>query len=574
MSDTVQQLITACQWDTVRFLFISGNVFDPLIYYSHLLPLIVSLSLGIFLYIKSKDQLAPKVLLATILFLAMWLLGDLIVWATDQPNMTMFAWSIVNMTEPIVYAGTLYFLYVFIDQKDINFKKKLIIALLLLPTIVLSFTHFGLTAYNLTTCDRDAVEGPLATYGYIIEGLFVLWGLGMVIKRFIKNKSPVTRRQIALISIGSLGFLTTFAFGNIIGTWFSNLNVLGSDYSWSIGQYGIFGVPLFIAFLAYILVAYKSFNTKVFGGQILVGGLVIIISSEFFFVKTLANTILTAITLIVSLIFGLLLIRSIKKEIQTREHIEKLAKELQKANTRLKELDQQKTEFISLATHQIRGPLGSIKGYTSMLLEGDFGDLPVTAKNSLNTIMKSAAALVILVNDYLDVSRIEQGRMTFDFSDFDLKDLVKTVVNEYKPTAEEKKLTMTFECDETKSYLINADMGKIKQVIGNLLDNSVKYTPTGSIHVSIAHEKKNDGTNSGKLLIAIKDTGVGIRPEVMPNLFAKFSRAPDASKTNIMGTGLGLFVARKMIEAHKGRVWAESKGQDKGSEMYIELMGK
>ena len=209
-----------------------------------------------------------------------------------------------------------------------------------------------------------------------------------------------------------------------------------------------------------------------------------------------------------------------------------------------------------------------------MLLEGDFGDLPVTAKNSLNTIMKSAAALVILVNDYLDVSRIEQGRMTFDFSDFDLKDLVKTVVNEYKPTAEEKKLTMTFECDETKSYLINADMGKIKQVIGNLLDNSVKYTPTGSIHVSIAHEKKNDGTNSGKLLIAIKDTGVGIRPEVMPNLFAKFSRAPDASKTNIMGTGLGLFVARKMIEAHKGRVWAESKGQDKGSEMYIELMGK
>jgi signal transduction histidine kinase len=137
-------------------------------------------------------------------------------------------------------------------------------------------------------------------------------------------------------------------------------------------------------------------------------------------------------------------------------------------------------------------------------------------------------------------------------------------VNDFLATISNKSLTLEFVCDQSKSYQINADKGKIKQVIGNLIDNSVKYTPSG--HIKVCLEKKN-----GKLLISIKDTGVGITPEVLPNLFTKFSRAPDASKTNILGTGLGLFVARKMIEAHKGRVWAESDGQGKGSQFYVEL---
>jgi signal transduction histidine kinase len=138
-------------------------------------------------------------------------------------------------------------------------------------------------------------------------------------------------------------------------------------------------------------------------------------------------------------------------------------------------------------------------------------------------------------------------------------------VTELKPNIEKAKLQLDFDYDQEGEFRVNADQGKIKQVLSNLIDNSVKYTPKGSVHVWITHSSPK------KVLLSISDTGVGINPDVLPRLFEKFTRAPDASKTNIMGTGLGLYVAKKMIEAHHGRIWAESAGQGKGSSFFIEL---
>jgi len=559
MNETIQQLITACQWDTVSFFILSKNVFDPFIYYSHLLPLVTSLSLGIFLFVKGKKQLAPKILFVTILFLAVWLLGDLITWATNKPFVTMFFWSIINMVEPLIYAGILYFLYVFIDQKDIAFYRKLIIAFLVLPTIVLSFIHFGLTSYNLTTCDRDAIEGPLANYGYLIESIFILWGLIMVIKRFIINKSPVTRRQIVLISIGSLGFLAAFAFGNIIGTWFSDLNILGSDYSWSIGQYGIFGVPLFIAFLSYILVAYKSFNTKVFGGQILVGGLVIIIASEFFFVKTLANIILTAITLFISIIFGLLLIKSIKKEIKNREHIEKLAAELETANSG------QET-FIHFLSHEIKGYLTISRNGFSSIVEGDYGNtvpLPLTtmAKDALQRMTEG----VDVVENILKSSNLKSGKVVYTMAPFDIRQAVLAIARMVAQNVKNRGLTLDVHTDESADYTIVGDQENItRHVIKNLVDNAINYTPEGKIEISLEKKAKT-------ILFSVKDSGVGITAEDKLKLFKEGGRGTNSVKTNAHSTGYGLFIAKGIVVAHKGKIWAESEGQDKGTTFFVEL---
>jgi signal transduction histidine kinase len=200
-----------------------------------------------------------------------------------------------------------------------------------------------------------------------------------------------------------------------------------------------------------------------------------------------------------------------------------------------------------------------------MLLDGDFGEVKDGVKDSIEKIYKSTQDLVVLVGDYLDVSRIEQGRMQYDFTQFDLRALVGTVVAELRPTIEKAKLNIEFNYDQNQDFSVNADIGKIKQVIGNLIDNAIKYTPKGGIHVWLTKNAP------GKILISISDTGVGIPPEVLPRLFEKFTRAPDASKTNIMGTGLGLYVAKKMIEAHDGKVWAESPGQGKGTTFFIEL---
>lgn len=244
--------------------------------------------------------------------------------------------------------------------------------------------------------------------------------------------------------------------------------------------------------------------------------------------------------------------------------LEKLNRQIADANNKLKELDQLKSEFLSLATHQIRAPLTAIKGYSSMLIEGDFGVLPQKAKDSVETIFKSSQNLINIVGDFLNISRIEQGRMVYEKSTFDIANLTKEVAKELEPNVKKAGLTLTLDIKEGVKAEVNADLGKIKQVIGNLIDNAIKYTVKGGINISIS-------TDTEKVFIKIKDTGIGIDKEEIGKLFTKFTRAKDANKTNVIGTGLGLYIAKKMTEAHHGDIKIESEGLGHGTTFIIEL---
>ncbi|MFA6095557.1 MAG: HAMP domain-containing sensor histidine kinase [Candidatus Paceibacterota bacterium] len=468
----------------------------------------------------------------------------------------MFFWTIEVIFEPLVYVGIFYFVRLFVTKEDFGFGRTLAVFLLLLPTVILASTKLGVLGFDISNCDRTAIEGPLAYYGYLIELFFIAWILITSMKSFLRNKDKSERRKTVLITIGSVGFLAAFSFGNVIGSLFSDSTILG-DYSWSIGQYGIFGVPIFTAFLAYLIVKYQSLNIKIIGTQVLVFGLIIIIGSELFFVTNLMNQVLVVVTLLLSIAISYFLVQSVKKEIEAKEA-------LAVANKRLEELDIQKTEFVSFATHQLRSPLASMKGYASLVIDGDLGPVNDKVRDAAKTILKSAGTLANVVEDYLNISRIELGTMKYDMKVFDAKDFLKEIVNEQKPNIDEKGLAFSVAIDESQMYRVNADRDKFKQVVMNIIDNSVKYTPTGSLSMSL--EKKD-----GKVRIKIADTGVGIDPKVMPLLFKKFSRAKDASETNIHGTGLGLFLAREISNAHGGNVWAESAGVGKGSQFYIEL---
>jgi signal transduction histidine kinase len=187
-------------------------------------------------------------------------------------------------------------------------------------------------------------------------------------------------------------------------------------------------------------------------------------------------------------------------------------------------------------------------------------------KESVQVIDTSSKSLVKIVNEFLDISRIEQGRMKYEFVDFDAKKLAEEVVAELRPNVEKKKLSFEFSADAGE-YTTSSDVGKIKQVIGNIIDNSIKYTPEGGIKVHV-------GRKADKILISVTDTGIGISKEDIPKLFSKFTRAKDANKTNVTGTGLGLYVAKQMLQALNGKIWVESPGKGKGSSFYIELQGK
>ena len=289
---------------------------------------------------------------------------------------------------------------------------------------------------------------------------------------------------------------------------------------------------------------------------------------------------LSFISFLVLIIFSLFIIiirmsgKQLQKETTHREKIEGLMTKLNESNDKLwitneklKELDRMKTEFVSMATHQLRSPLTAIKGYSSMILENSFGPVEEKARGAVDVIFQSSQKLVKVIEDFLNITRIELGTMKYDQSEVDFKALVESVAKELRINVEKKGLQFSFEADEAGDYKLIGDSGKLAQVVGNLIDNAIKYTPEGWIKVNLNH-------NGDKIRMTISDSGVGMVAEVIPKLFQKFIRADDAGKVNITGTGLGLYVVKQIVEAHQGKVWAESDGVGKGSRFIVELEEK
>ena len=250
--------------------------------------------------------------------------------------------------------------------------------------------------------------------------------------------------------------------------------------------------------------------------------------------------------------------------IKLEKEVEKATRDLRKANAQLKKLDAAKSEFISIASHQLRTPLTVIKGYISMMLEGNFGGLTKPESESLEKVFESNERLIQLVENLLNISRIESGRLQFNYQQVDMNNMVASVKEELAANAKKKGLILQYKAPAKPVPTIKLDDEKIRQVVMNLMDNGIKYTKQGSVTVKL-EQKEN------KIQFCVTDSGMGIRPEDMGNLFKKFSRGSGTSLIHTEGTGLGLYVARMMIEAHHGRIWAESGGEGKGSKFCFEL---
>jgi len=239
-------------------------------------------------------------------------------------------------------------------------------------------------------------------------------------------------------------------------------------------------------------------------------------------------------------------------------------------NEHLRLLDQQKSEFVSIASHQLRTPLTAIKGYSSMLVEGSFGEISPKVKGAVQKIYDSSVRLVGIVEDFLNISRIDQGKMSYDFTSVDIKKMVGDIVSENSAQARSKQQAVEFSPDGDGDYLVTADEGKIRQVITNLVDNAIKYTPEkGTIQVRLSKDLVR-----GKVVISVKDNGIGMSDKTLSLIFKKFSRAEGVQKVYTEGIGLGLYVAAIMMKEHHGRIWAESEGEGKGSAFYIELLAE
>jgi signal transduction histidine kinase len=253
---------------------------------------------------------------------------------------------------------------------------------------------------------------------------------------------------------------------------------------------------------------------------------------------------------------------------RTTVKLRKLSTQLEEANEHLKVLDQQKSEFVSIVGHQLRSPLTVIKGYVSLVQEGEFGAAKKNQKlrNALTIVANSTEQLIKLVSDLLDLSRIESGNMRYEFKEADFAHIAAEIVKEYAPKAKEKKLNLAFEnnAKDLAPFLFDSD--KIREVIVNLIDNAIRYSKEGEIIVSISLTNQNT-----TLRFSVRDCGIGIKKEDLPQLFVKFTRLAEAKNIEANGTGIGLYFAKRIVEDHHGHIGVESAGLGKGSTFWVEV---
>jgi len=232
--------------------------------------------------------------------------------------------------------------------------------------------------------------------------------------------------------------------------------------------------------------------------------------------------------------------------------------------TRAKMIERMKTEFVSLSAHQLRTPLSAIKWTLRMLLDGDLGEITKEQKEYIGKTYESNERMIDLINDLLNVTRIEEGRYLYEPTLTDFQAIVQFVINSFKEEIKKKRIKFEFKKTEEKLPEVKVDVEKMRLAVQNLLNNAISYTPSGGeVTISLKYDKD-------KIEVAVKDTGIGIPQDQQERVFSKFFRATNAIRKETKGTGLGLYIAKNIIEAHGGKIWFESK-EDKGSTFYFTL---
>jgi len=226
---------------------------------------------------------------------------------------------------------------------------------------------------------------------------------------------------------------------------------------------------------------------------------------------------------------------------------------LRRQHIQLEQASALKSQFLANMSHEFRTPLNAILGYTSMLLQGIAGDMSTQQKRNLGRIDSNSKHLLSLINDILDISRIEAGKMPLHASEFLVPDLVGEVMAELDPIIVRSKLKVTTELDP-QGKILHSDRQKVKQIVLNLLSNALKFTPEGSITVT-SRLRRTDGT----LAIAVKDTGIGVAPEDQTTIFEDFRQADSSPTREYGGAGLGLSICRRLASMLGGRITVDSK---------------
>lgn len=428
------------------------------------------------------------------------------------------------------------------------------IVLYALYSFAIVFLVLDFTPLFIATVVPHAVLGAVPVLGFAHYIFVALWFFTAVYTLYVMYGEYMRGRKTHRIQ------LIYMIIGMLVGYIGLVTNFL-SWYGFPILHVANILISLHVMAAGYALLRHHLFATKVVATEFLMMILWGVILIKTFFATSVVALIISSVLLVSIVVSGLFLIRSLHREIDIHEETAYLIRHLERANKRLMTIGEQKAEFVSIASHQLRTPLTSIKGYASLILEGSFGELSKSVRQAVEKIYYASQTLVVTVEGFLLVSRIEQGRIMYDFSPLELGGIIKSVIKDLKVFTEKKGVSVQLQIEDGEQYRVLGDYRKIRQVIHNVIHNGIKYTEEGFVRVLITRNRVK-----GKIVITISDTGLGISHKRSKTLFKKFE-----GSDSVLGGGVGLYIAREILKAHKGDIWVQSPGEGKGSTFFIEL---
>ncbi len=514
--------------------------------YSHIIPVVLSLILGIFVLVRTKFNLFSKIFLAFIAVFSLWLIGDLILWTSNDYYSIYAIWSSLDYLEIVFYVLGLYFALVFVKKLDISWFYKIILFLATVPALFLTITQQSVTGFNYSVCEAYNNDF-LGQYKLIIEGLILLIILICAIAPFFK-KFVWKQAKKNLIVLGSLFlFLATFGITEYLAS------VTGY---YEMNLYSLFLLPVFLVAIIYSVFELDIFNVKILGSHYLVVGLIILMGGQLFFIEDTTSRLLTILAVLLAMGLSIILFRNFKKESDQRVRIEKL-------NIQLGDLLKQRESLVHLVTHKVKGAFTRSKYIFAGLLDGTFGEISPQVKKYAQQGLESDNGGIQTVDLVLNASNLATGTVKYEMKPVNFKEIILKSLAEKKIQAETKGLQVENTIEEKGVYNILGDAFWLKEAINNLIDNSIKYTKAGKIIVEL-----KDG--DGKIKFSVKDTGIGISDEDKRRLFTEGGRGKDSVRINVDSTGYGLYSVKLIIQAHQGKVWTESE-VGKGATFFVEL---
>ncbi len=537
-----------CQGLTPPFLFLFSADVPRLLYYSHIPAAIISLFLGI-LILKFGDKRKSSIILffLTMDFFLLFI-TNIAIWTNIDAGLLTFLWSLNQFIFLLLPILSLYLFAVFLNRDfSLPLYHKifgLIAAFLFVPMV---WFGYNINYFDLYNC--EAVEGGLVSFyqnGILLLSTFII--IFSSIKRLLSIKEKREDKiKIMLLAFGLCSMLFSLFF-----SW--NPAIFG--YSFAAEQFGFVGMVIFLLVISYLIVKFKAFSVKLLATQALVWGLSVLIGSQFFFIEVTINFILNGIGFVASVVLGRYLILSVKKEVQQKE-------ELAKLDVELENLLKERESLVHLVTHKVKGSFTRSKYIFAGILDGTYGEISPEIKKVAGQGLESDNTGIETVDLVLSVANMQKGTVKYDMKPLNLKDLVEKNISDKKIAIEAHGLKIETDIKESV-YQVIGDAFWLKEAIANLIENSIKYTPKGSITIGLQKKDKN-------ILLFVKDTGIGITEEDKKSLFTEGGRGKNSVKINVDSTGYGLYSVKLIADAHKGRVWAESEGADKGSTFYMEL---